>query len=123
MSKIEYDNPLAQNMDLRDFFAAQVLQGMYAYSARADDGYDPGFDDSDFEEIAADDPHQPKYYKPKSRGYWIACVSTNMAAEYGNPHKCVRTYEQRVARNAYAQADAMLAARSSPTPNTPGGAS
>lgn len=114
MSRTEYDNPPAQNMDLRDFFAAHAPDSVSNY-------------------VPADWTFpEPRPEKPRGYDYWArggSAAATDAESEacrrYDNDltiweHK--RTAAKLIV-GKWGYADAMLAARSSPTPNTPGGAS
>lgn len=95
---------VAQQFDLRDYFAARAMQGMYAYY----DHYEPEMVDADFAPV--DDPKPDGYYWFKTRhGSWRGKTKRNDGDS--GPHRIITSYESRIARDAYKQADAMLAAR------------
>lgn len=97
-------------MTLRDYFAAKAMQGMYAWTDGSDSGgsYQPRIIADDY--VPVDDPKDGGWYFYKSEsGYWRQQNKRN--ATDGPPHLMRTTYEQQIAREAFAIADAMLAAR------------
>ena len=104
---------------VRDYFAARAMSAMIGLSIGEDrDQYDPKRVDADFEAVPEPEEGRIYWYQSKGREYWYKMKhpkgGQNRTApdEYMNvAHRCVGTYEQRLAREAYEIADAMLAAR------------
>lgn len=103
-------------MSLRDYFAARAMQAFCSVVV-GDDTYSPALTDEDFKES-----EEGKWYKTEDKKGWWCCANVTrevMEGKYGKPHSMVTTYEQRLARDAYKQVDAMIAERKRSLAQTP----
>lgn len=96
-----------KGMSLRDYFAAKVLQGMYAQGGD-ESVYTPKTIDADY--VRHDFTHGQYGSRKTEAGYW-SVVRFKEGGQANPTHKQVTTYEQRITREAYLVADAMLEAR------------
>ena len=92
-------------MSLRDYFAAKALQAFLSITNSDGDGYTPPTTDEDYELDQAGTyvKNGDYYYTPRQ-------LRRNIEDEEPR-YKLVTTHEQRLAREAYTYADAMLAER------------
>lgn len=97
-----------------DYFAAKAMQKAYLLRTGSDGVLaQPPYDDADFEPI--ENPNNgPAWFKSNKFGewnYWTGNPTKSDPEEYSGPHRCVSSYESRVARVSYDMAEAMLAER------------
>ena len=100
----EYGTGPRPGMTQLTYIATQALQGMIAASY-GDEGYVPAMLDSDFE------PHpEGDWHKHPGTGVWQRDDRIIMnAAIKSEPHRLKTSHQQRLARDAFAYAFAMLA--------------
>ncbi len=94
------------SVSTRDYFAAKALVGHLSNSC-GKEGHVPAFQDSDFERCEWE-KGKTVFYKS---AYWYHSEQSPTANYERQPHRLLTTYPQRLARDCYALADAMLAER------------
>jgi hypothetical protein len=102
-------------MSLRDYFAAKAMQGLMS-QVTGEDVYSPPMVDTDFAPVAEPEMGKSYWYKVRDRSFFhpLTRVPDSDSGYDPNPHLLVTTHEQRLAREAFLLADAMIAAREVP---------
>lgn len=90
----------------RDMFAMAAMQALMSLVVNGDERYDPPAIETDFvpDEKGA-------WFKYGTHWTWFVGPSKEFLEVAGPPHRLITTREDRISREAYAQADALLRAK------------